>query len=350
MGPLNHTLRNASLAALAFVGALLAVTPARASVAVLVEEPYGSMVGMNPTGHSAVYLDHVCADSPVKLRPCVPGEFGVVISRYKDIGGYDWLAMPLLGYLYAVDSVDDIPDSMDKATEDKLRNTYRRAHLLAIAPNREDGSTPDGDWYELAGSAYDRTLYGFQVKSTAEQDEKLIALFNDRRNKQRYNGAFRNCADFARVTINRFYPYAIKRNFLADLGITTPKQVGHALTLYGSHHPEAEFTEFVVPQVAGSLPRSRTIKGVTESLLTRKRYVLPITVMQPIVTGILFVAYMGKGRFDMPKEAPVLSLRATPQRVASSSTAAPLDGGDNLSPMEPFADIPDDPYRPDLQR
>jgi len=335
---------------MAFVVAWLAATPARASVAVLVEEPYGSMVGMNPTGHSAVYLDHVCADSPVKLRPCVPGELGVVISRYKDIGGYDWLAMPLLGYLYAVDSVDDIPENVDKATEDKLRDIYRRAHLLAVAPNREDGSTPDGDWYELAGSAYDRTLYGFQLKSTAEQDEKLIALFNDRRNKQRYNGAFRNCADFARVTINRFYPYAIKRNFLADLGITTPKQVGHALSHYGNRHPEAEFTEFVVPQVAGSLPRSHTIKGVTESLLTRKRYVLPITVMQPIVTGVLFVAYMGKGRFDMPKEAPVLSLRATPQMVASSSIAAPLDGGDDVSPPEPLADTPDDPYQLDFQR
>jgi len=317
---------------------------------VLVEEPYGSMVGMNPTGHSAIYLDHVCADSPVKLRPCADGELGVVVSRYKSIGGYDWLATPLLGYLYAVDSVDDIPDSVDKAAEDRLRDTYRRAHLLTIAPNREDGTAPEGDWYELAGSAYDRTLYGFQVKTTQEQDATLIALFNDRRNKQRYNGAFRNCADFARVTINRFYPYAVKRNFLADLGITTPKQVAHALANYGRDHPEAEFTEFVVPQVAGSLPRSHKIKGVTESLLTRKRYVLPITIAQPIATGVLFVAYMGNGRFAMPKEAPVLSLRATPQMLASTDVVPPLDAGDDLSAPEPFADTPDDPYQPDFQK
>jgi hypothetical protein len=339
-----------ALAVSILVAAVLSAAPARASVAVLVEEPYGSMVGMNPAGHSAVYLDHVCAYSPIKLRPCAPGELGVVISRYKAIAGYDWLATPLLGYLYAVDSVDDIPDSVDKAAEDKLRDTYRREHLLAIAPNREDGAAPDGDWYELAGSAYDRTLYGFQVMTTPEQDATLVALFNDRRNKRRYNGAFRNCADFARVTINRFYPYAVKRNFLADLGITTPKQVAHALSHYGKYHPEAELTEFVVPQVAGSLPRSHTIKGVTESLLTRKRYVLPITVMQPIATGVLFVAYMGKGRFDMPKNAPVLSLRVTPRMLASSDLAAAPETEDDLSSQEPTVNTSDDPDQPDFQR
>ena len=349
MGPLSQKLRSFTLAAIALVVAVFSIAPARASVAVLVEEPYGSMRGMNPTGHSAVYLDHVCADSPVKLRPCAPDELGVVISRYKDIGGYDWLATPLLGYLYAVDSVDDIPDTVDKAAEDRLRDTYRRAHLLAIAPNRDDGTKPDGDWYELAGSAYDRTLYGFQVKTTTEQDARLIALFNDRRNKQRYNGAFRNCADFARVTINRFYPHAVKRNFIADLGITTPKQVAHALSRYGNDHPDAEFTEFLIPQVAGSLPRSSTIKGVTETLLTRKRYVVPITVMEPIATGILFVAYMGNGRFEMPKNAPTLSLRATPQMIAAATIAAPPDAEDDVFSSEPAADAPGDLDQPNFQ-
>ena len=130
-------------------------------------------------------------------------------------------------------------------------------------------------------SPYDRTLYGFQVKTAPDQDAKLMALFNDRRNMRRYNGAFRNCADFARVTINRFYPHAVKRNFIADLGLTTPKQVAHALSNYGKDHPEAELAEFIVPQVAGSLPRSHRIKGVTETLITRKRYVVPLTVVQP---------------------------------------------------------------------
>src|SRR5579864_2126226 len=98
------------------VAALVAVAgvPARASVSLLLEQPYGGLVLYNPTGHSAVYLDHICAASPVELRACRPGELGVVISRYDDISGYDWIAVPLLPYLYAVDSPADIPEKANR--------------------------------------------------------------------------------------------------------------------------------------------------------------------------------------------------------------------------------------------
>jgi hypothetical protein len=289
-----------------------AALPAAASVAVLVEEPYGGMSGMDPSGHSAVYLDHVCAASPIKLRTCREGELGVVVSRYDGIGHYDWLAMPLLAYLYAVDSAADVPTSVDKATEDRLRDAYRREHLMSIVPDREDGSAPGGNWYELVGSAFDRTLYGFQVKTTAEQDAALIAIFNDRKNVERYNAFFTNCADFSRVTVNRFYPHAVRRNFLADLGMTSPKQVAHALTKYGDKHPQVGLTVFRVPQVPGSLPRSHAVKGFMETMLTSKRYVVPITALEPVATAAVFVAYVGGGRFPMPKDAPLLLVRTVP--------------------------------------
>jgi hypothetical protein len=308
------------MAAVFFAG-----TPARASVAVLVEQPYGGL-GMNPAGHSAVYLDHVCAASPTKLRACQEGEPGAVLSRYNDVGGYDWLAMPLVAYLYAVDSPAEVPETMDRANEIRLRNEYRREHLTAIAPDRPDGSAPEGNWYQLVGSAYDRTLYGFQVNTTAEQDAEFIAVFNDRKNVERYIGAFRNCADFARVTINRFYPHAIRRNFLADFGVTTPKHVAHALTKYGDKHPEAGLSVFMVPQVAGSLPRSRPVKGVTEGLLTTKRWVMPITAVYAPLTAALFVAYMGNGRFAMPTDAPVLSLQMARE--------SPLAGGSAVTEVD----------------
>ena len=62
-----------------------------ASVALLMEEPYGGFGAINPTGHAAVYLNHVCAETPTQLRPCRSGELGVVISRYSKIDGYDWI-------------------------------------------------------------------------------------------------------------------------------------------------------------------------------------------------------------------------------------------------------------------
>lgn len=286
--------------------AAVAGIPARASVSLLLEQPYGELNIFNPTGHAAVYLDHVCAASPIELRPCKPGELGVVISRYDNISGYDWIAVPLIPYLYAVDSAADVPLYTNREQVGLLRELYRRRALESVAPDLPDGHAPSGNWYELVGSAYDRTIYGFSLATTPEQDARLIAMFNDRRNAQRYNGAFRNCADFARTTINSVFPHAVRRNFIADFGLTTPKQVARAVSHYAAKHPEIGFRVFKVPQVPGTLPRSHGVQGVTESLL--KRYGLPLVALSPIATGAVFVAYMGHGRFDMPRHAPLLDL------------------------------------------
>src|ERR1700742_3912772 len=104
---------------------------AQASVALFMEEPYGEFGAMNPTGHAAVYFNHICAETPTMLRPCHDGEYGVVISRYHKIDGYDWLATPLVGYLYAGDSPNDVPATVDKQQVAALRDVYRKKHLLA---------------------------------------------------------------------------------------------------------------------------------------------------------------------------------------------------------------------------
>src|ERR1035438_7176166 len=92
------------------------------SGAAVMEEPYGEFGAFNPTGHAAIYLNHICAESPTILRPCRPGEPGAVVSRYHKIDGYDWLAIPLVPYLYAVEHVEDIPKTADAALEARLRD------------------------------------------------------------------------------------------------------------------------------------------------------------------------------------------------------------------------------------
>src|SRR5262249_36906267 len=94
------------------------LTPsARADVAVLLEEPYSYDGAFAGTGHTALYLNRVCAASPTVLRRCQSGEPGVVISRYHRIAGYDWLAIPVYPYLYAVERPGDIPLFADTKLE-----------------------------------------------------------------------------------------------------------------------------------------------------------------------------------------------------------------------------------------
>jgi hypothetical protein len=281
---------------------------ARGSIALLMEEPYGNLGAFDPAGHSAVYLNHVCAASPTELRPCHAGEYGVVISRYHKIDRYDWIAIPLIPYLYAVEKADDVPVSVDKAQVAALRDAYRRKHLEELAPDTRRGGMPGGNWVQLVGSSYDRTIHGFQVVSTAEQDERFIAIFNDRRNVGHFNALFHNCADFSRVVLDIYLPHAVHRSFVADLGLTTPKQVARSLVKYGKKHPELEMSAFVIPQIAGSVPRSHPVDGVAESLVKSKKYLIPMTVLAPELTGGMVIAYMTEGRMKLPDNATVFDV------------------------------------------
>jgi hypothetical protein len=281
---------------------------AHASVALLMEEPYGRFGAMNPTGHSAVYLNHVCAASPTELRACRPGESGVVISRYHKVGGLDWVAIPLIPYLYSVEDVSQVPQSVDKAQVAALSDAYRRKHLLELAPNGSHGRTPKGEWTELVGESYLRTIHGFEVDSTVEQDERFIALFNDRRNEGHFNIFVHNCADFSRSVLNIYLPDAIHRSVVADIGMTTPKQVAHSLVQYGRKHPELEMSAFVIPQVPGTIKRSKPVKGVAQSLVKSKKYLIPMTILTPELTGGLVVAYLAKGSTELPKNAMVFNV------------------------------------------
>jgi hypothetical protein len=135
------------LKSLALAG-LLSLFPqvARADMTLLVEEPYGAFGGMTPTGHAAVYFSHVCADTPVTLRRCLPGESGVVISRYHRIDRYDWVAIPLMAYLYAVERPDQVPGAAGSeqvaALQDRFAaRIWRRSYPMSptVARRRATG-------------------------------------------------------------------------------------------------------------------------------------------------------------------------------------------------------------------
>ena len=289
---------------------------ANANVAVLLEEPYSYDGALAGTGHTAVYLTRVCAASPTSLRRCDKGEHGVVMSRYTRIGGYDWIAIPLIPYLYAVTEPEDIPVYANSEIAAYLKDRYRRERMQELAPDANSGKAPGGAWVQLVGSAYDRTSFAYEIETTAQQDDELILWLNSRPNRASYRLLSRNCADFVRDVVNFYYPKAVSRGIVADFGITTPKRVARSIVKYSRRHPDLEFVSLVIPQVPGTIRRSRPVRGIAESVLKAKKYVIPLAFFQPYVAGSFAGAYLVDGQFKPNKNAMGFNPRFVDASVA----------------------------------
>jgi hypothetical protein len=285
---------------------LCAAPRALAGATLFVGEPYGFDGAFAGTGHAAVFLSGVCATSPITLRLCSAGETGIVLSRYRGVGGYDWIAIPLIPYLYAVQRQEDVPLFADKKTIAFLRDRYRRDHLVSLVPDLSEGKTPDGVWYELIGASYLRTIYAFEIETSPEQDINLVLRLNDRSNRQRWNLVTANCADFVREVISLYYPHSVHRSIVGDLGVTTPKQLARTLAKYSKRHAELQTSKFVIPQVPGTISRSKRVRGVLEVMLTSKKYMLPIFLFHPYAAAGAVALYVGHWHFNLGKNAPIL--------------------------------------------
>lgn len=284
---------------------LLLLGPAElyADAALLLQQPHSAYGSFIPAGHMAVYLSRVCAESPTELRRCREGEPGAVLSRYSGIADYDWLAIPLIPYFYAVEEPEAAPAAADRAEVARLREEYRMRHLREVVTDEVARREPEGRWTQLVGTAYERKTYVFQLETDAEADDRLIEHFNSSPNRRRFNLLWRNCADFAKDIFNFYYPRTLRRSILADAGITTPKQLAKGLVQFSRRRPELAFSAFAIPQVEGDLNRSKPVRGVLEALVRSKKYVVPLAVVLPWVAVGGSVAYVTGGRFNPEKLA-----------------------------------------------
>jgi hypothetical protein len=332
-------IRTVSLAVF-FVAALCAAH-IHAQAALLMEEPYGFFGTVNPTGHNAIYFERICAETPVKLRRCGPGELGAVIARYQGIDGYDWVAIPLVPYLYSVENAADVPSHVDRDTVFRLRNRYREAHFQMFGPKLSPGNFVHGGWTQLVGAAYERRIYAFRFQTTPEQDEALMERLNAGPNRTHFNLLFSNCADFGRVVLNGYFPRTFKRSLFPDAGMTTPKQISYKLVRYARKHPETQLTVFEIPQIPGYRCGSHSVKGIDESFVTTL-YAVPIVIVNPYLAVGLSVDYLVRGRYrTIPKHPAVLgpeNLLALTAPVAAQENAASGAGTPGgSSPAEPIA-------------
>lgn len=323
-------LRTPRIIAFALVAFAMLVIAGRshAQAALLMEEPYGFFGTVNPTGHTAIYFAHICAETPTKLRRCEPGEMGAVISRYSDVGGYDWVAIPLIPYLYSVENIAEVPEHVNKQTVNRLREQYHEAHLLGLGAKVPRGGFFHGGWSELIGVSYERRMYAFRFNTTPAQDDAFIARMNDRKNRSHFQLLFNNCSDFSRGVLNQYFPRTFRRSFFPDAGMTTPKQITYKLKRYAKKHPEAELSIFEIPQVPGYRRLSRSNKSISESLITTG-YAVPIAILNPYLAGGLFVDYVVRGRYHLIPKDPE---RLTPETLeALTWPGAPAENSASAS-------------------
>jgi hypothetical protein len=111
--------------------------------------------------------------------------------------------------------------------------------------------------------------------------------------------------------INFYYPKALHRSVVADVGITTPKQMAKTMVKFSARHPELELSRYVIPQVPGTEARSTAVHGVVESFLKSKKYIVPSAVVSPIFAGCVAAVYegTGAGRFKPAQQALVFGVQ-----------------------------------------
>src|SRR5580692_6492452 len=305
-----------SFAALILV-AISCCTQSHAQAALLMEEPYGFFGAVNPTGHNAIYFERICAETHVKLRRCEPREPGAVIARYEGIDGYDWVAIPLIPYLYSVENADQVPTHADRTTVERLRSRYREEHLMDLGENLRPGNLVRDGWTQLVGVAYERRIYAFRFETSPEQDDALIAHLNAAANRSHFNIFFGNCSDFSSHVLDLYFPGVFRRHVLPDGGITTPRQVAYELVRYARNHPELRLTVLEIPQIPGYRRPSRKNQSVADSLLLTGD-VVPVALLTPFVVAAMVADSLLWGRYPLPlAQAEVLE----PGRIEQLATA-----------------------------
>jgi hypothetical protein len=301
-----RTPRTIAFILVAFAFQLLLPIRSTAQAALLMEEPYGFFGTVNPTGHTAVYFAHICAETPTELRRCRPDEMGAVISRYSNVNGYDWVAIPLIPYLYSVEDTSQVPEQTNSAMVDRMRDEYHEAHLLGLGEKIPRGGFWHGGWTELVGVSYERRMYAFRFDTTEAQDDAFIARMNSAKNESDFQLLFNNCSDFSRGVLNQYFPRKFRRSIFPDAGMTTPKQITYKLERYAHKHPEIHLEVFEIPQIPGYRRMSRSNKSISESLITTA-YAVPIAIVNPYLAGGLFVDYVVRGRYHLiPRDLPKL--------------------------------------------
>jgi len=277
-----------------------------ADVGVILNESLDESVArITGSGHTAVYFSRICPDSPVKPRLCLPGENGSVMSNYINLGEderYEWNITPLNLYVYGVEDARNRPVLGSAKIKNLLEKRYRDQVLAAYCTVQSCLKSDKAEWREMVGAGMIRSMYIFVVETSPQQDLDLIAQFNALPNENHFNGFTRNCADFTKNVVDKYFPHSAHRDFLNDFGMTSPKAVARSFSRYAEDHPESHFRVLHFSQLPGTVKRSTEARNGTEQLYHSKKLLIPMVIFADHELPFVAASYLITGRFNPQHE------------------------------------------------
>jgi hypothetical protein len=247
------------------IGLVLAMAnPSRADIGVIVLEPIGALGFFTRVGHAGTYFSNICQDgSPIRMRLCLPGESGGVVSKYSPLSeheDYDWAIVPFEEYMHGLASPDLAPmigtPQLQSAIERYNFGPLFSRALKTISPEE----LPDGQWKAALATRFDRTIYILSVETSAADDAIIVAAFNAAPNKSRFNFFYRNCSNQAKAIFDLILPHI---DTIGDRtsGVTmeTPKGLAKALVDQALRNPELNLRVRRYAQIPGTFGRSRDV-------------------------------------------------------------------------------------------
>jgi hypothetical protein len=241
-------------------------TPAasRADIGVIVLEPIGALGFFTRVGHAGTYFSNICQDgSPIRMRLCLPGESGGVVSKYSPLSeheDYDWAIVPFEEYMHGLASANFAPMIGTPKLQSAIER-YNFGPLFSRALKTSPGEVlPDGQWKAALATRFDRNIYILTVTTSAADDAVIIAAFNAAPNKSRFNFFYRNCSNQAKAIFALILPQV---DTIGDRtsGITmeTPKGLAKALVNQALENPELNLRVRRYAQIPGTFGRSRDV-------------------------------------------------------------------------------------------
>ena len=103
---------------------------------------------------------------------------------------------------------------------------------------------------------------------------------------------------------------ATRRDLLAGAAVGASALLGATAVRAADQVPEPSRAPGVggSDPVPGDVARSHNVDGVAESVVKSKKYLIPMTILAPEVTGGVVVAYLADGRLKLPKGTPEFNI------------------------------------------